>query len=200
MVVAAITTIKGVGYRHTHEGILEGAVAVAFDDGLSGLSFGKVAARLGTSDRIVVYYFPSKDDLIGAVLGALGARLQETLAPTLTSKAADHVALVRAAWPIVAHPTADPVFALFFEALGLAASGREPYKRLVPALVTGWIDWASGYITGSVARRRAEAEGAIAVLDGLLLLRQLAGPDAADRAARQIGVASRGTQRGATRT
>ncbi len=37
--------------------------------------------------------------------------------------------------------------------------------------------------------RRAEAETAVALLDGLLLLRQLAGPDAADRAAAVFGIA-----------
>lgn len=187
------------GYKHTQADILEGAVAAAFDDGLSRLTFGRVATRLGTSDRIVVYYFPSKDDLIGAVLVAVGIRLQETLAPTLTAPAADHLALVRAAWPILARPDADPIFALFFEALGLAASGREPYRSLVPALVTGWIDWSSGYITGNAARRLSEAEAAIAVLDGLLLLRQLAGPESADRAARQLGVIAPGSGRSAQR-
>jgi len=48
------------GYRHTKEEILEGALAVAFADGLSQLTYGRVARRLGISDRIVVYYFPSR--------------------------------------------------------------------------------------------------------------------------------------------
>ncbi len=183
------------GYKHTQVEILEGALAVAFDEGLSRLSFGRVAAHLGTSDRIVVYYFPSKDALIGAVLTALAGRLQATLAPTLTSPAADHLALVRIAWPTLAHRDADPVFALFFEALGLAASGREPYRTVVRTFVDGWIEWTSGCLTGATARRRAEAEATVAVLDGLLLLRQLAGPDAADRAARQFGVTTSDSRR-----
>jgi AcrR family transcriptional regulator len=164
------------GHKHTKADILDGALAAAFDDGLSQLSFGRVAKRLGISDRIVVYYFPTKDDLIGDVLYAMGAELQATLAPTFSTPAADHVELVRTAWPVLARPDADPVFALFFEAGGLAASGREPFCTLVPQLVEAWIEWAA-------------AEAAIAVLDGLLLLRQLAGPDVANRAARRIGTA-----------
>lgn len=175
------------GHKHTKTEILEGALAGAFEDGLSQLSFGRIAKRLGISDRIVVYYFPTKDDLIAEVLFAMGGQLQETLAPAFASPAADHRALLRAAWPILARRQADPVFALFFEAGGLAASGREPYRNLVPRLVDAWIVWASGFIAGPPARRRAEAEAAIAVLDGLLLLRQLAGPEAADRAARRLG-------------
>ena len=174
------------GHKHTHAEILEGALAAAFEDGLSQLSFGRVAKRLGISDRIVVYYFPTKDDLIAEVLEAMGTELQATLGPAFSIPASDHLAVVRTAWPVLARVDADGVFALFFEAGGLAATGREPFRTLVPQLVDAWIDWAAGFITGTPARRRSEAEAAIAVIDGLLLLRQLAGPAAADRAAKRI--------------
>ena len=176
------------GYRHTREEILDGALAVAFDDGLSQLTYGRVAKRLEISDRVVVYYFPSKDDLVSEVLVAVGAQLQQTLQPAFGSPASDHLELLRAAWPILAQADADAVFALFFEANGLAAAGREPYRTLVPQLVDAWITWAAEFFQGTPAQRRTEAETAIALLDGLLLLRQLAGPEAAARAARRVGV------------
>lgn len=174
------------GHKHTRADLLEGAVAVAFDEGLSQLSFGRVAKRLGISDRTVVYYFPSKDDLVGEVLQALGAELQAALAPALAAPVADHLDLVRAAWPAVARPEVDRVFVLFFEAGGLAAAGREPFRTLVPQLMEAWIEWAADLIGGTPARRRSEGEAAIAVIDGLLLVRQLAGAATADRAARRI--------------
>ncbi|MCC6433644.1 MAG: TetR/AcrR family transcriptional regulator [Acidimicrobiales bacterium] len=174
------------GHKHTKSEILAGALASAFDGGLSQLTYGRVAKRLGVHDRIVVYYFPSKEDLVGEVLLALGAQLQQTLAAAFRSPAADHLALLRAAWPVLAHPDADAVFALFFEAMGLAAAGRDPYRELVPLLVEAWIGWVAEFIDGPADRRRTEAETAIAVVDGLLLLRQLAGPEAAERAARTL--------------
>jgi AcrR family transcriptional regulator len=177
------------GYRHTKEEILDGALGEVFEHGLSQLTFGRLAGRLGIPDRTIVYYFPTKDDLVSEVLVALGLRLQETLAPSFVTPALDHQALVRTAWPMLATPDADPVFALFFEAVGLAAVGREPYSALVPQLVAGWIAWASEFLQGRPAQRRVEAAAAIAVLDGLLLVRQLAGVEAADQAARRIGVA-----------
>jgi AcrR family transcriptional regulator len=176
------------GHKHSKDEILEGALAAAVDDGLSQLTFGRLAKRLGIHDRMVVYYFPTKNDLIREVLSSMGQQLQQTLLAAFTSPAADHLELVRSAWPVLSHADADSFFALFFEANGLAAAGREPYRTVVPALVGAWIDWAATFVEGAPKRRRTEAEAAIALIDGLLLLRLLAGPAAGDRAARRLGV------------
>jgi AcrR family transcriptional regulator len=176
------------GPRHSREEILEAAMGTAFADGLHRLTYGRVAQRLGTSDRMVVYYFPTKADLIGAVLLELGLRLQQSLAPAVAAPCADHLALLRALWPHLARPEVDPVFALFFEAIGLAAARSAPYRDLVPLLVEGWIAWAADALTDTRHTRRAEAQTAVAVIDGLLLLRQIAGPDAATAAAHRLGI------------
>lgn len=177
------------GHKHGKDEMLAEALAAALEHGLNQLTFGSLARRLGTSDRMVVYYFPSKDDLVREVLVSMGVRLQQSLAEAFSLPASDHRALVAAAWPAVARPAADPIFALFFEAMGLAASGRDPYKALMPDLVEAWVQWMSGFLDGTASRRRSEAEAALALIDGLLLLRQLAGPAAANRAAKAIGVA-----------
>jgi AcrR family transcriptional regulator len=176
------------GYRHTKQEILDGALAAAFDDGLSQLTFGRVAKRLGINDRTVVYYFPTKEELLTEVVTSMGLQLQQTLGEAFASPAADHLELARAAWPVLARDETDRVFALFFEANGLAATGRAPFDTLVPQLVEAWIAWLMLFLGGSERERRAEAEAAIAVIDGLILLRLLAGPAAANRAAARLGV------------
>lgn len=176
------------GTKHSREQILDGAVAAALDAGLSRLTFGSLARRLGIPDRTVVYYFPTKSDLVGAVLVAIGTRLQEALGGALTGPVAGPADLVRRLWPALAADEMDPLMALFFEANGLASAGREPYAALVPALVEAWIEWAALHLDGDQERRRSDAEAAIALSDGLLLLRQLAGPAAAERAAARLGI------------
>jgi len=176
------------GHKHTREQILDGAVDAAISDGLSQLTFGRLAKRLAISDRVVVYYFPTKDDLITEVLLLVGARLQEVLGGAFTGPADDHIALAKAAWPVLAPPQIDPLFALFFEAIGLAAAGREPYASLATQLLAGWAAWLAGFFAGTPGHRRAEAEATMAVFDGLLLLRQLSGAAAANRAAARLGI------------
>lgn len=183
------------GYRHTRAQILDGALDAVFAEGLNQLTFGRLAKRLAISDRTIVYYFPTKGDLVTAVLLEVGSQLQATLDPVFATSVPDHIEMLRKAWPIVATRDADPVFALFFEASGLAAAGCQPYRMLVPRLVEGWIDWAAEFIVGTPAHRRTEAAAAIALIDGLLLVRQLAGPEAAELAARGLGVTRRAPRR-----
>jgi len=178
------------GHKHDKAELLDAALEAALADGLSQLTFGRLARRLGISDRVVVYYFPSKDDLVREVLGLLAARLQATLAEAFEPPARDHVALLRTAWPVLARREVDPWFALFFEANGLAAAGREPYRSVVPAFVEAWIGWASSFVEGPPKRRRTEAETAIALVDGLLLMRLLGGAEAAERVARRLGISA----------
>jgi AcrR family transcriptional regulator len=177
------------GHKHSKDEILTGAVEAAFRDGLSQLTFGRVAKHLGINDRTVVYYFPTKDELVADVLAAMGTQLQTTLTAAFVGRVGDHLELLGVAWPVLATTEADPIFALFFEANGLAAAGREPYATLVSGMVAMWIDWIAEFIEGDEPHCRVEAETAIALIDGLLLLRLLGGPEVADRAAQRLGIA-----------
>jgi AcrR family transcriptional regulator len=176
------------GHKHTKEQILSGALDAAIDDGLSQLTFGRLAKRLGMNDRTIVYYFPTKDDLVAEVVLSMGVQLQDKLSIAFSQRADSYLDLARSAWPVLAAREADAVFALYFEANGLATAGLAPYNKLIPEIIEAWTTWLMTFLTGTSKRRRAEAEATIALIDGLLLLRQLAGPAASDRAAVTLGL------------
>lgn len=52
---------------------------MAFEHGLSQLTYGRVGKRLGIDDRTVVYYFPSKNDLVAEVLLAIAGSSKRRL-------------------------------------------------------------------------------------------------------------------------
>jgi AcrR family transcriptional regulator len=177
-----------VGYKHDRSELVAAAVEAAAEDGLSQLTFGRLAKRLGISDRMIVYYFPSKDDLITEVVVALGAELQELLAAAFGKDRMPVNQLALRAWPILTTRAADRVFAVYFELTGLAAAGIEPFASMAPTAIESWVDWILPYVEGSTKDiRYRRALGLVAQLDGVLLLRQLCGGRIGDLAASQLG-------------
>ena len=163
--------------------MLAAAAAVARADGLAGLTFAKVAAQLGTSDRMVVYYFPTKAVLEESVTRALGAELMAVLDRAFGQERRSPDELFRTAWKVLATPKADPTFRLFFEMVGQASAQRAPYDRLARQMLEVWSEWLADRVDEPTPTRRlASARALIARLDGLLLLRLTLGPKEAQRA------------------
>ena len=178
------------GYRHDRDEMLTAAMRLVLADGVGALTFGRVAAEVGASDRMVVYYFPTKADLIVAVVTAIGAQLQATLETAFGPDPLDADELMRRAWPVLASDRAANMFARFFEVIGLSLAGQAPYTVLAPALLDGWIDWLAHRVAApTVARRQAIAASIVARLDGLLLLQSVSGARTARAAARELGIA-----------
>jgi AcrR family transcriptional regulator len=176
------------GYKYSQQDLLAQAVELSLDEGIGALTFGKLAKRLGIPDRTIVYYFPSKETLILAVLQALGDQLQEVLAETFVETIPDHKHWLRAAWPILTSERADPVFKIFFESAGLAMRGAAPFVQVVPMILAAWVELLMPLLDVPADKQRAEADAAVALLDGLLLMRHLMGDEAAQRAAGCLGV------------
>lgn len=168
--------------------MLEAALQSVAEEGLVSLTFGRLAERLGVPDRTVVYYFPTKQDLVRAVVSGHSAHLTAVLGAALGDEPLAPAEVVARAWPALRTDAADSAFRVFFEVVGHAAAGRPPYRDLAADLVGHWVDWLAERGTGPQDRRRERAAGLLAQLDGLLLLRHIGRPDLADAAA--LGIAT----------
>ena len=176
------------GYRHSQDDLLDAAVEVVLEQGLTALTFGAVSRRLGIADRTVVYYFPTKDDLVAAVLARTTAGLQELLTAAVGERPASDAVLLQRAWTALSAGSADAAVQVYVECVGLAVRGREPYRSTTERLVAGWSDWVAARLTGPRATRADRAHALVATLDGLLLLRAGAGAEPAEAAARGLGL------------
>ena len=85
------------------------------EGGIAALTFSKVGEHLQISDRMVVYYFASKRDLVIAVTEALAGDLVSLLEGAFGTEPRSQAQLVAAAWPLLTTGAADRVFALYFE-------------------------------------------------------------------------------------
>lgn len=158
---------------------LAGAVEHVLDHGVATLSLRPVAAALGTSDRMLLYYFGSRERLLVAVLAEVGAQLQGHLAEALPERAVRPAALLLAAEAALRAAQVDRHLRLYVEMSGLAARGQEPFRTVAAVVTDGWRTWLDTRLDVPPGDREAATAGVLAAIDGLLLLRYLVSPDAA---------------------
>ncbi len=146
--------------------------------GLGARSLRDVAADAGTSHRMLIHHFGSRDGLLVAIVEAVEARQREVMraAPT------DDPHALAAMWRQLTDPRMRPFERLFFECYARGAQGEEPFDRLLPALVDDWLALSPRGRARDVARLQ------LAVVRGLLL--DLVATDdraGVDRAMREFG-------------
>jgi AcrR family transcriptional regulator len=143
---------------------LLGALIDAFAaGGIGGRSLREVAEAVGTSHRMLLHHFGSRDELLLAIVEEVERRQTATLAD-LPDDPADAVA---AMWADLRRPALRPFERLFFECYARAAQGEAPFARLLPGAVDGWLADVEAR-TGGTADPAMVRLG-LAVTRGLLL-------------------------------
>ena len=163
--------------------LLAGLVDHVLREGVSSLSLRPLAAAVGTSDRMLLYYFGTRDQLLVAVLGAVGEQLAERLAAALPAEPVPPAQLLDEVRTALGEPGVEAHLRLYVEISGLAARGREPFRTVAARVAEGWLGWVADRLDVPADERRRAAAGVLAVVDGLLLLRFVLAPDAAEDAA-----------------
>jgi AcrR family transcriptional regulator len=105
--------------------------------GLIGLSLRPIAAELGTSDRMLLYHFGSKDALVADVLRESNHRAVAQVTALPASR--DLYAAVGDLWATVHAEPTDRCTRLYVEAAALGLFGREPYASVVREANALWM-------------------------------------------------------------
>jgi AcrR family transcriptional regulator len=158
---------------------LGAAADYVLEHGLAGLSLRPLASALGTSTRMLLYDFASKEELIMAVLAEVRRREAGMLAGHVSISGASGPELVRAVWDWASHAGRAPFMRLFFEVYVDAMAHPGTYSRQGQAMVTEWLDQFGAVLAGSLAGAAdpSSATLVIAVLRGLLLDRLSTGDE-----------------------
>jgi AcrR family transcriptional regulator len=133
-------------------------------NGIGDRSLRDVAAAVGTSHRMLLHHFGSRDDLLIAVVEE-AERRQMALVPELPMNPAEGFA---AMWADLRRPELRQLERLFFECYARAAQGEKPFTRMVPGAVDGWLREVESAAAG-VPYDGAMARLGLAVTRGLLL-------------------------------
>jgi AcrR family transcriptional regulator len=153
------------------EALLDRCLAYLAEAGFSQLSLREIAAGTGTSHRMLIYHFGSREGLLAEVVGRIEAD-QRIALTELAGGTTDLVEVSRLFWRRVADPALAPAERLFFEIYSQALYGRSWTASFRASVIAAWVGPIEEVLIGhgfppEVARRRARL--GVAATRGLLL-------------------------------
>ncbi len=151
------------------EDLIERALEYFLANGLAGLSLRPLAEKIGTSARLLVYHFGSKDGLVAAVMNEVRARVQKSFVRFMNASDKKRPnRIMPAFWTWVIHPSNVRYMRLLFEVQILAIQNPKAYARYLEGTSSSWLDLIESSLPPSKDRRTI-ATLCTAVIDGLLI-------------------------------
>ena len=142
-------------------------------EGVADASLRPVASALGTSARMLIYHFGSKDELVVAALREVRAREQAMLLRAIQRSGSTSIAeVVQHIWHWYTAPRREPYLRLFFEVLGLALQNPSRFPGFLETVRRDLLDLAEeAMVQAGFPRNEARVRATfyIGALRGLLL-------------------------------
>ena len=165
------------------EALLDAAVAHAAHHGVSDQSLRQLATALGTSHRMLIYHFGSKEGLLTEIVRRVEARQRAQIAALTAATSGEGAATtdapdvtspeaLEALWDHFADEALWPWERLFFEVYAQALQGRPHAQGLLDEAIGAWVDPLADLLVSQgtpPADARDEARLMRAVTRGLLL-------------------------------
>ena len=147
--------------------LVEAAIGYLLEHGLADLSLRPLAAAAGTSARLLIYHFGSKERLLAEVLAALQSRLRDSFSAVLAACPPGEAPIV-IFWKAATSRRNFASWRLLYELQILAAQNPRSYARYLQRNSRDWIALVRGALPPA-QRTAAVATLLVAVFDGLFL-------------------------------
>ena len=158
--------------------------------GLAETSLRQLAVAAGVSDRMLLYYFADKADILAQAMAQIAGESGAQLAKAIPADAALTAGqLIGEAVRVTSTPAMKPFMRLWIEVVAAAARGEAPFPAIAQQITAGFLSWIEARLGGTPPNERAAAAAMIlAVVDGMALVEICSGAaltaNAADYAAR----------------
>lgn len=150
--------------------------------GLAGASLRPLAKAAQLSDRMLLYYFKDKAEIIVAVLERIAERLTLRMAAEVTTP----LPLAALQPRLIGVLFADalwPYMRIWLEIAALAAHGDPLYRETGARIGRGFLAWGAAQLDSATpGQREAEAARLLVTIEGMLLLRSVGLDDVGQRA------------------
>jgi AcrR family transcriptional regulator len=152
--------------------LLDAAIDHIAQRGISDLSLRELAAAIGTSHRMLIHHFGSREALWVEVIRTVEERQRALLGEVSPEPAATVGDAMRQWWTHISDERLWANERLFFEVYGQALQGRPGTTELLDGIVDDWIEPAAqGIMAYGIGREEALAQArlGVAITRGLLL-------------------------------
>jgi len=157
--------------------------SIVLADGLDALALRGLAARLGTSGRMLLYYFETKEALVMAALLRISERMALLLQPLEAAPPLPPGPLVASVLQGFAAAEFAPFLRIWADVVARGGRGEAPYAGLARVVVERWVAWTEARLLPEArGRGHAVAVALLATIDGLTLL-EMASPGCTEGAA-----------------
>ncbi len=116
-------------------------------NGLQNASLRPLAKAAGTSDRMLIYHFGSKDALLAAIMRCIADQMTAGLTATFAGQermtAAD---LLRRVWEIAQTPATRPVMRVWLELTSMAARDGGATQDIAMGIADGFLAWTQVHL------------------------------------------------------
>jgi AcrR family transcriptional regulator len=143
-------------------------------NGLSGSSLRPLARAAGTSDRMLLYYFADKADMIGAALGVVAQRMVVLMAANKAPEPMPVAVLQPLLFDTILSDEMWPYMRVWMEMASLAAQGDGFYRMVGEQIGRGFLAWGAAQIDSPTpAQREADAARLLIMAEGAMLLKSI---------------------------
>jgi AcrR family transcriptional regulator len=168
------------------ERVLATAVELVLEVGFGNLTFRTLARRAGTSDRMLLYYFSDKRELVTAILGVVSERFRALLVEAADEGLVSPSELLIRTANLFEAPEARPLALVWLELAALSQREPEVYGSVTAGILREWATWLDARLAvPDASERAATVEALLTICDGLLV-QGLVGDSASVRAALRV--------------
>ena len=120
--------------------LLDAIVRHLVRHGISALSLRPLAKAVGSSPRVLLYYFGSSERMVARAVARLRDRQRQQYLQLYAWRSDSPADAYFAIWKTMSSPSSEPLFRLFFEIYGLAVRRPRRYRSFLSATVNDWLD------------------------------------------------------------
>jgi AcrR family transcriptional regulator len=155
--------------------------------GLNAASLRPLAKAAGTSDRMLIYYFSSKDQLIGELLAFIADEMAQELARQFVDERATSVGgALRALVSLIRSPQYRPYMRLWLDIVSSAGYDNRSHREAGHGIAAGFHDWVVQRLPLDEPTPHRSAALVLTLIEGLIVMDAVGQPEIADQAVESL--------------